>query len=206
MPFYTLSPIYLLFFPTLATVSTRPGSNQIFPKHFHHSLINRHPTRHCRLLHLAQADRVEVVLLLVLGPPATLQVRLQPLAKVHHADDGVGDRKQDQHDGDDGEGGERLAHREVELRVAGLVDAHQLEDEVGQRAEVAHHHEERAEGVLATDEEGGPDEDDNGDGDDGDGEAELEVLGLVVDHDQELHHEAEEEEEVELEQGDVDLR
>lgn len=131
---------------------------------------------------------------------------LQPLPKVRHADNRIRNRQQDQQDRDDGERRERLSDRPVERLGVGLVDADELEDEVGEGAEVADHDEEGAEGILAADEEGGGDEDDDGDGDDGDGEAELEVLGLVVDDDQELDHEAEEEEEVELEEGDVDLQ
>ena len=88
--------------------------------------------------------------------------------------------------------------------MAGLIDADQLEEEVGQTTEVEQDDEADAETVLAPREEGGAQQDADGDGDRGDVQAQLEVFD-AVDDDEELDGEAQEEKEVEFEEGDVDL-
>ena len=82
-------------------------------------------------------------------------MRLEARAKVVHADEGVDDGQDDEEDGQDGKGGQRPADGVVVLAVARLVDAHQLEEEVGQAAKVQQDDEAHADPVLASGEEGG---------------------------------------------------
>ncbi len=131
-------------------------------------------------------------------------MRLEPRAKVAHANEGVDDGQNDEQDGQDGKGRQRAPDGFVVLAVVGLVDAHQLEEEVGQAAKVQKDDEADANPVLAAREEGGAEEDGDGDRDGSNVEAQLEVFHAVDDN-EELHGEAEEEEKVKLEQGDVDL-
>ena len=173
-----------------------------FPKPRWPALVDRHPTGKRRLLvvHLVRVG----VLLLRVWALGTEEVRLEPRAEVVHADEGVDDGQDDEHDGQDGKGRQRPPDGVVVLAVAGLVDAHQLEEEVGEAAKVGQDDEAHADLVLAAGEEGGAEEDSDGDGDGGDVEAQLDVVE-AVDDDEELHGKAEEEEKVKLEQGDVDL-
>lgn len=129
---------------------------------------------------------------------------LEPLTEVAHADERVDDGKDDQEDGQHSECGQRPAYSQVVLVMAGLIDADQLEEEVGQTTEVEQDDEADAETVLAPREEGGAQQDADGDGDRGDVQAQLEVFD-AVDDDEELDGEAQEEKEVEFEEGDVDL-
>jgi hypothetical protein len=152
-------------------------------------------------LDVVEVDRVEVRVLLdlLLGGE---EVILEAGAKVAHADDGVGDGEDDEEDGDDGEGGERL----LDGLVVGAPgpDADELEEEVGEAADVEDDDNDGSRFVLDADEVGGAEEDGDGDGNGDNGEGEFWVVGLG-DDDDELDDETEEEEEVELEQGDIDL-
>lgn len=167
-----------------------------------HSSVDGHPTGQRRLL-VVQLVRVGVLLLRVraLGPE---QVLAQPRAEVAHADEGIDDGQDDEDDGQHGKGRQRAAHGVVVLAVARLVDAHQLEEEVGQAAKVEQDDQHDAEPVLALREEGGAEQDGDGHGDGGDVQAELDAVD-VRDDDDELDREAEEEEEVEFQQSDVNL-
>ena len=129
---------------------------------------------------------------------------LEPLAKVVHADEGVGDGEDDEQDRHDGKGRKRLLNRLVEVPVARLEDAHELEEEVGEAGKVEEDDEAHAELVLALSEKGGKDQDADRNGDGRECQAELGIW-LTVDDDQELHGKAEEEEEIELEEGNVNL-
>lgn len=164
--------------------------------------VNRHATRQLRRL-ILQLVRVGVLLLDVAAVRLE-QVVLEALAKVVHADEGVGDGQDDEQDRHDGKGRQRLADGLVVLHVAGLVDAHELEEEVGKPGKKEQNDEAHAKLVLALGEEGGKDEDADGNGDRRESEAELGVR-LACDDDEELHREAEEEEEIKLEEGNVNL-
>jgi len=165
--------------------------------------VNRHTARQLRVLHVLQAVRVGIGLLRV-GAGLLEQVVLKPVAKVGHADEGVDDGQDDEQDGDDGKGRQAPGHGGVREGVARLVDAHELEEEVREAAEVEQDDARRADVVLVPGEEGRGQEDDDGDGDGRDGQAELDV-GDVPDDDEKLYRETEEEEEVKLQEGDVNL-
>lgn len=165
------------------------------------SSVNSHPT--CELRLVLELIRIGVFLLRIRSRTAD-EVGLEALAEVVHADEGVDDGQDDENDGEDGKGGQRAAHGDVILAVARLVDPDELEEKVGQAAEVEENDANDAEAVLALGEEGGAQQDSDGDGDGGDMQAELEVLD-AVDDDKELHRETQEEEKVKLEHGDVDL-
>jgi hypothetical protein len=167
------------------------------------SLVNRHSTGQLGF-DVVQADRVRVLLLLILLTREGDNVRLEARAKVAHADNGIRDCGEDEEDGDDGKGRHGAADGAVKLPVARLVDADELEDKVREGDEVDEDDDAHAGLVLAAGEKGGEQEDGDCDGDGSNGEAEFRV-DLVDDDDDELDREAEEEEKVELEQGNVDL-
>lgn len=58
-------------------------------------------------------------------------MRLQALAKISHANYGINNGQNNQQDGDDCEGGQGLSNGKVRVPVAWLIDAYELEDEVG---------------------------------------------------------------------------
>lgn len=152
---------------------------------------------------VVHVDGVEVGLLVDLSWRG-LQMWLKTRAEVAHADDGVDDGKEDEEDGDDGKGGQRLPHGFVRLLEARLVDSHKLEDEVGESAEVENDDADHSWHVLPAGEEGGGNKNYNGYGNRNDGQGKLGVA-LLSDDDDELNNETEEEEEIELEQGNVNL-
>ena len=88
--------------------------------------------------------------------------------------------------------------------MTGLIDAHELENEVAETAKVEDDDDNHAGLVLAAGEERGCKENEDGDGDGGDGQRKLGVVSFG-DNDNELDDEAEEEEEIELEECNVDL-
>lgn len=166
------------------------------------NLVDRHPARQLGL-DVAEADRVGVGLLLLIGALLE-QVGLEAGAKVVHADEGVDDGQDDEQDGQHREGRQGAAHGDVVVPEAGLVDADELEEEVGEAAKVEGDDGDHAGFDLTAGEEGGEQQDGDGDGDGGDGQAQLEVR-LARHDDEELDREAEEEEEIELKESDVDL-
>lgn len=129
-------------------------------------------------------------------------MRLETGAKVAHANNGVGNGKEDEQDGDDGECGQRLSNSPVLFSL--LVDSDKLVNKVGQSTQMQHNDDDHAGFVLATSEEGSRDEDDDGDGNSGNGNGEFRVVS-VGDHNNELDDEAEEEEEIELQEGNENL-
>jgi hypothetical protein len=131
-------------------------------------------------------------------------VSLETLIKVGQAHDAVSDGHDDEQNSDDGEGSERLLDSLVILAPFRLVDAHQLEDEVGEGTMIEDNDGDHACLDFATRKPCGSNENTNRDGDRGDGESKLWVIGIGDDDDQ-LNDEPQEEEEIELEQGDVDL-
>jgi hypothetical protein len=120
------------------------------------------------MLHILQVIRVGVCLLLA-APRIPEQVVLEPFIKVVHAHESVHDRQDDQQDGDDRKSRQGSRHRLVVLLVAGLVDSHQLEQEIGQPAEVEQDDARAAEAVLVPRELRGGEEDQDRNGDGGDG-------------------------------------
>lgn len=85
-----------------------------------------------------------------------------------------------------------------------LVDAEQLEDEVGQSSKEKHDDTHCAGFVLVAGEVSSPEEDENGNRHSGYGRVVL-SLAVSTDDDDELHGESEEEEEIKLQQCNVDL-
>jgi len=83
-------------------------------------LVNRHAARQLGLLVL-QLIRVGVLLLRVRAAGLD-EVISEALAKVTHADEGIDDGEEDEKDGHDREGRERLPNRHVVVFVAGLVN------------------------------------------------------------------------------------
>lgn len=155
------------------------------------------------MLHVLQVVRV-VVGLFGVGPALLEDVGLEPRTEVCHADEGIDDGQDNQQDSKHRKGRQALSHGRIDLGVAGLVDAHQLEEEVGQAAEVEQDGEGHADLVLVAREEGCREQDEDGYRDGGDGQREL-GLGNGDDDDEELDREAQEEEKIELQQCDVDL-
>lgn len=125
-------------------------------------------------------------------------------AEVVHADDGVDDGHDDEQNGDDGEGGERLSNGEVRRSAAGLVDTEELEDEVGETAKVEDNNADHARLVLPLGEESSSNQNGNRDRNGGNRKSEF-GIGLDSDDDDKLNDETQEEEEIELEQGNVNL-
>lgn len=165
------------------------------------ALVNRHSAGG-RGLDVVQAERLLVGV--VLGPAAGDEVVLQAAIEVAHANNAVDNGEDDEQNGDDGKGGERLSHGNVELAVSWLVDAHQLEDEVGETAEVEDEDNGHARLVLLLGEVGGCEQDTDGDGDRGNREGEFGVRGFG-NNDDKLNDESEEEEKVEFEERNVNL-
>jgi len=105
------------------------------------SLPNRsvdcHPTRHgISMFEVRQLGHAVVLLRSFL--PANLaphDVWLQSFVEIHRAQNGIDDRKDDQHDGDHGKTGQTLAHRYIVGSFAWLVHAGKLENEIGQSSE-----------------------------------------------------------------------
>jgi len=145
-----------------------------------------------------------LVRLLLVPALGRLEVALETGAKVHGADDGVRDGKNEEQDGDDGEGCQRPLHSRVSLLGLLLVDAHQLEQEPREGAKAECDGEHHAGLVLVPDEDGGQDEQNDGDGDGGRCHVRLDIR-LSCHDDEELNDEAEEEEEIDLKERDVDL-
>lgn len=75
-------------------------------------------------------------LLLLALQLAARNVRLQAPPEVGRAHASVDDGEDDEDDGDDGEGGERAEDGVVVEAAAGLVHAHEFEEEVGEAGEV----------------------------------------------------------------------
>ena len=135
-------------------------------------------------------------------------MRLQPFTEIDRAGDRIGDGDDDQDDGDHSEGRQRLRRYHVLVPRPALVDADQLEEEIGESGEVEGDDGDHAGAVLPSSEEGREDEDENGNGNGGNGQAEFWVgggVGVRFGHrdawendDDELHGEAEEEEEIEF--------
>jgi hypothetical protein len=154
-------------------------------------------------LYVVHVDGVEVGLLLI-AALGRLDVVLEAGAKVHHADDSIGNGKDDEQDRDHGEGSQGLADCGVLLLGLGLVDSNELEEEPRQAAEVEDDGADHAGLVLVAGEVGGRQQDDDSDGNSGDCQVELDV-GLSGDYDQKLDGKAQEEEEIELQESNVDL-
>lgn len=150
-----------------------------------------------------QTDGVGVRLLLV-PPGRAVEVALEASAEVVHADKGVGDGQDDEDDGEDSKGRQRSLNSLVLLPVARLVDAHELEEEVRQAAEVKDHDAAHADLVLATREECGKEQDRDRHGNRQSGQDSLGAR-RPAHNDEELNREAEEEEKVEFQQCDVNL-
>jgi hypothetical protein len=166
------------------------------------SLVDGHPTGHLRL-DILQVDRIEVGLLIDLSRRGEEMV-LEAVAKVTQADDGVDNGENDEKNGDDSKGRQRLLDGFIVLLVTGLVDSDKLEDEVAETAEVEDDDGNHARLVLPAGEECGAEEDDDGDWNGGNRQSELGIVGRS-DNDDKLDDEAQEEEEIELEKGDVNL-
>lgn len=129
---------------------------------------------------------------------------LKTHVEVAQADDAVGDGKEDEKDGNDGEGSEGPADSTVMVPPFGLVNANELKDEVAQGAVIKDEYNDHANLVLFAREPTRGDKNENGDWDSGDSKREFGIL-LVRDNNDELDDETEEEEKVKLEKGDVDL-
>lgn len=128
----------------------------------------------------------------------------KPVAEVIHTDEGVGDSQDDEDDSENGKRSKGATDGVVAPTVSRLVDADELEKEVGEAAKVEQDDEAHADAVFAAGKEGGAQQDHNGDGNGGDVQAEFDIVE-AVDDDEELHGEPEEEEEIKLEKRDVDL-
>lgn len=163
--------------------------------------VNGHPASQLGF-DVGHVDRVGVGLLLELT--WRQKVGLESGAEVAHADDGIGDGENDEQNGDDGKRGEGLSNGKVILLVSGLVDSDELENEVGQAAEVENDDDDLADLVLPTSEVGSGEQNGDGDWDGSNGQCEFGVV-LLSNDDDELNDETEEEEEIELEQRNVDL-
>lgn len=131
-------------------------------------------------------------------------MRLQSRSKVHHANDGVDDGENDEKNGNDSEGSERLLHGLIRILELGRVDSDQFEDEVAEAAQVEDDDHDHAHLVLLISEVGSAEQDENGDRDSGDGQSKF-GIALLGNDDDELDDEAQEEEEIELQESDVDL-
>lgn len=130
---------------------------------------------------------------------------LQTGAKVHHAHHTVDDGNDNQNDGDDREGGHRLLDGLVESALGRVINSGQLENEVGEAAEVEDHDENHAPLPFPSSKPCCTKEDGDCDGDGRTGQAEFNV-SLAADNDEELNGEADEEEEIELQKGNIDLQ
>lgn len=108
---------------------------------------------------------------------------LESLVEVAHANDGVYQGKDDQQDGNDGEGCEGLADGLIRVFVVGLVDANQFEDKIGQAAQEKKHDTNCASLVLSAGEVGCGKENYNRNRDGCDGESKLGVRLLRDDDD-----------------------
>lgn len=184
---YTFDVFIFIFFFTPSNLSAH--------------LVDGHAASHLGL-DVLEADRVEVGSLL--GFLGLEDVLLETSAKVAHANDGVDNGQDDEEDGDDSEGRQRLPHGHVELPVVWLVDAHELEDEVAQATEVQNDDNDHTDLLLSPGEESGADENRNGNRDGGSSQSVLHNLDIAHD-DKELDGESEEEEEIEFKESDVDL-
>lgn len=80
---------------------------------------------------------------------------LEPGAKVAHADEAVDDGQDDEENGQDSKGCQRLLDGFVILFMTGLVNADELEEEVRERAEVQDDGQRHSNLVLALRKEGG---------------------------------------------------
>jgi len=135
-----------------------------------------------------------------------VDVRLEALVEVVCADARNDNGHEEQDDGQNGKGGQRLAGWLVVLLAVQVCDVHadELEEEVGKRDEIdddaAHH----AGNRFAAHPKGSGKEQEKGDDEGGRSEDDLN-RGSLFDDDEELDCEGEEEEEVELEQGNVNL-
>lgn len=129
---------------------------------------------------------------------------LETLVKVGQADDAIGDGHNDKKNCDDGEGGERLLYGLVVGKPKGLVNSHQLEDEVCEGTMIQNNDSNHATLNLSAGEICGGDKNANSDRDCGDCKSELDVFS-TGDDDEELNDETQEEEEIEFEEGNVNL-
>jgi hypothetical protein len=166
-------------------------------------LINLHPLRRRRS---ANRWHLRVVILAVVCERRVVNVGLEALVEVvcaHARDD---DGKDEEDDGECGEGSQGLLRRLVVLLAVegGDVHADELEQEVAQGDEVDYDDGDHSGDGLATYPPSGKEQQEEGYDKGGGGECDLD-FGRLVDDDEELDCEGEEEEEVELEQSNVNL-
>lgn len=146
---------------------------------------------------------VEATVVALLGSLVRLeQVHFETVAVVVDAVKCVDDGANDQQDGQHGESRQTLSHRHILLSM--LVDAEELEDEIGETSKVEDNDAERAGLVFVSNAIRSCQKDDNRQGHGSDCGV---VFGpaIAADDDNELYSEPQEEEEVKLEQGNIDL-
>ena len=151
---------------------------------------------------------VRVTLVLNTNHSSSLNVRFQPLVEVRRTPCAVDDCHDQQQQCDDSKRRQTLARRLVilhSLRVARVVHAYELEEEISHGREVENNRAAHSQCRLAPGKPCSRKQDGDGHGDGSNGECELDVGSMLANHDDELDCESKEEEKVELEQGNVNL-
>lgn len=136
-------------------------------------------------------------LCVLFGFASRMQVTLETASEVDHADDGIDNRENNEQDGNDGKSSQRLLHGFVVLSVVGLIDANELEDEVGEAAKVKNNDNDHPGLVLFASEESRSQKNENRDRDSGNGEGEFRIVRFS-DNDDKLNDETQEEEKIKL--------
>jgi hypothetical protein len=174
--------------------------------------VNRHPRRNCSH-RMCSSQRVvpsfvRIALVLVSDYSSSLDVRFQALVEVRRTPCAVDDCHDQQQERNDSKSRQTFPRRFIVLhsfRVARVVHAYELEQEVSHGREVEDDRAAHSQSGLAPGKPCSRKQDGDGDGDGGNGESKFDVGGMLTNHDDKLYCESEEEEKVELEEGNVNL-